>query len=176
MPTQRRVHLGLARTYQILTLFPPRRLVHNVVLALLGLDKLRWNPWTCSDRPSPSLSTPRARRSRRSASATAPSARGGDVLRRAAPARDRHGAGAEAEGAAARRAARRPVAGASAAGARAARQDPARRHHRDDRARHGHRARLRRAHHAPALRRGDRRRHARRGGGRPAHREVYLGH
>ena len=32
MPTQRRVHLGLARTYQILTLFPRERLVHNVVL------------------------------------------------------------------------------------------------------------------------------------------------
>ena len=46
MPTQDRVHLGLARTYQILTLFPRETLVHNVVLALLGLQKLRWNPWT----------------------------------------------------------------------------------------------------------------------------------
>jgi branched-chain amino acid transport system ATP-binding protein len=46
MPTQRRVHLGLARTYQILTLFPRERLVHNVVLALLGLDRRRWNPWS----------------------------------------------------------------------------------------------------------------------------------
>jgi branched-chain amino acid transport system ATP-binding protein len=46
MPTPRRVHLGLARTYQILTLFPRERLVHNVVLALLGLDRRRWNPWS----------------------------------------------------------------------------------------------------------------------------------
>jgi branched-chain amino acid transport system ATP-binding protein len=46
MPTQARVHLGLARTYQILTLFPRETLVHNVVLALLGLKPLRWNPWT----------------------------------------------------------------------------------------------------------------------------------
>ena len=46
LPTQRRVHLGLARTYQILTLFPKETLIHNVVLGLLGLDKLRWNPWT----------------------------------------------------------------------------------------------------------------------------------
>src|SRR5258708_33945869 len=46
MPTQRRVHLGLARTYQILTLFPRERLVHNVVLSLLGLDRRRWNPWS----------------------------------------------------------------------------------------------------------------------------------
>jgi branched-chain amino acid transport system ATP-binding protein len=46
MSTQRRVHLGLARTYQILTLFPRERLVHNVVLALLGLDRRRWNPWS----------------------------------------------------------------------------------------------------------------------------------
>jgi len=45
MRTQRRVHLGLARTYQILTLFPRERLIHNVVLSLLGLDKRRWNPW-----------------------------------------------------------------------------------------------------------------------------------
>jgi branched-chain amino acid transport system ATP-binding protein len=46
MPTQDRVHLGLARTYQILTLFPRETLEHNVVLALLGLHKLRWNPWS----------------------------------------------------------------------------------------------------------------------------------
>lgn len=46
MPTPNRVHLGLARTYQILTLFPRETLIHNVVLSLLGLDKLRWNPWT----------------------------------------------------------------------------------------------------------------------------------
>jgi branched-chain amino acid transport system ATP-binding protein len=46
LPTQRRVHLGLARTYQILTLFPRETLVHNVVLSLLGLDRMRWNPWT----------------------------------------------------------------------------------------------------------------------------------
>ncbi len=45
VPTQRRVHLGLARTYQILTLFPNETLVHNVVLALLGLNTLRWNVW-----------------------------------------------------------------------------------------------------------------------------------
>ncbi|MBX9846433.1 MAG: ABC transporter ATP-binding protein [Xanthobacteraceae bacterium] len=44
--TPDRVHRGLARTYQILTLFPREKLVHNVVLALLGLDRLRWNPWT----------------------------------------------------------------------------------------------------------------------------------
>jgi branched-chain amino acid transport system ATP-binding protein len=46
VPTQRRVHLGLARTYQILTLFPKETLVHNVVLSLLGLSPKRWDPWT----------------------------------------------------------------------------------------------------------------------------------
>src|ERR1043166_5243761 len=46
LPTRQRVHLGLARTYQILTLFPKETLTHNVVLALLGLDKMRWNVWT----------------------------------------------------------------------------------------------------------------------------------
>jgi len=46
IPTQKRVALGLARTYQILTLFPGDTLIHNVVMALLGLSPLRWNPWT----------------------------------------------------------------------------------------------------------------------------------
>ena len=43
--TPRRVALGLARTYQILTLFGRDTLIHNVVMALLGLSPLRWNPW-----------------------------------------------------------------------------------------------------------------------------------
>ena len=50
MPTEKRVHLGLARTYQILTLFPRETLLHNVKLALLGLDKTRWNPFTALSR------------------------------------------------------------------------------------------------------------------------------
>jgi branched-chain amino acid transport system ATP-binding protein len=45
LPTPQRVHLGLARTYQILTLFQKETLLHNVVLGLLGLDRMRWNPW-----------------------------------------------------------------------------------------------------------------------------------
>nr|WP_255574783.1 ABC transporter ATP-binding protein [Caldovatus aquaticus] len=46
LPTRRRAHLGLARTYQILTLFPRETLLHNVVLALLGLAPFRWDPWS----------------------------------------------------------------------------------------------------------------------------------
>jgi branched-chain amino acid transport system ATP-binding protein len=41
---RRRAHLGMARTYQIITLFPRDTILHNVTLALLGLSKLRWNP------------------------------------------------------------------------------------------------------------------------------------
>ena len=37
-----RAHRGLARTYQIITLFPKDSLEHNIVLSLLGLSKLRW--------------------------------------------------------------------------------------------------------------------------------------
>jgi len=37
-----RAHRGVARTYQILTLFPKSTLAHNVVLALLGLAPARW--------------------------------------------------------------------------------------------------------------------------------------
>ncbi len=52
MPTEQRVHLGLARTYQILTLFPRETLLHNVKLALLGLDPVRWNPFGSLSRNS----------------------------------------------------------------------------------------------------------------------------
>jgi branched-chain amino acid transport system ATP-binding protein len=44
LPTRQRAHLGLARTYQIITLFPRETLAHNVTLSLLGLSPLRWNP------------------------------------------------------------------------------------------------------------------------------------
>src|SRR5262249_59579321 len=43
-PCRLRAHLGLARTYQIITLFPLDTILRNVVLALLGLSGLRWNP------------------------------------------------------------------------------------------------------------------------------------
>jgi branched-chain amino acid transport system ATP-binding protein len=42
-PARRRAHLGLARTYQIITLFPHDTILRNVTLALLGLSPLRWN-------------------------------------------------------------------------------------------------------------------------------------
>jgi branched-chain amino acid transport system ATP-binding protein len=47
---RRRAHLGLARTYQIITLFPRDTILRNVVLALLGLSALRWNPLVGLDR------------------------------------------------------------------------------------------------------------------------------
>jgi branched-chain amino acid transport system ATP-binding protein len=43
LPTYRRVHRGLARTYQIITLFPKDTLEHNIVLSLLGLSPARWS-------------------------------------------------------------------------------------------------------------------------------------
>ena len=39
----RRAHLGLARTYQILTLFNKDSLEHNIVLSLMGLSRTRWD-------------------------------------------------------------------------------------------------------------------------------------
>ena len=45
LPCRIRAHMGLARTFQIITLFPGETLLHNVVLSLLGLSHLRWNPF-----------------------------------------------------------------------------------------------------------------------------------
>ena len=41
--SRRRAHLGMARTYQIITLFARETILHNVSLALLGLSPLRWS-------------------------------------------------------------------------------------------------------------------------------------
>jgi branched-chain amino acid transport system ATP-binding protein len=40
-----RAHLGLSRTYQIITLFTTDTLEHNVTLGLLGLLPSRWQMW-----------------------------------------------------------------------------------------------------------------------------------
>ena len=40
-----RAHLGLSRTYQIITLFTADTLEHNVTLGLLGLLPSRWQMW-----------------------------------------------------------------------------------------------------------------------------------
>jgi branched-chain amino acid transport system ATP-binding protein len=44
LPGWRRAHLGMTRTYQIITLFPDDSLLRNISLSLLGLMPLRWNP------------------------------------------------------------------------------------------------------------------------------------
>ena len=50
LPSRRRVHLGMTRTYQIITLFPDDSLLRNISLSLLGLMPLRWNPFVNLDR------------------------------------------------------------------------------------------------------------------------------
>ncbi|MDQ6679659.1 MAG: ABC transporter ATP-binding protein [Pseudomonadota bacterium] len=44
-PTAARAQQGLARTYQIVTLFGRDHLLHNVKLALLGRSPRRWRQW-----------------------------------------------------------------------------------------------------------------------------------
>ncbi|MGZ5150794.1 MAG: ABC transporter ATP-binding protein [Burkholderiales bacterium] len=43
MRAHERAQRGVARTYQIITLFPDDTLVHNLVLSLLGRSKSRWH-------------------------------------------------------------------------------------------------------------------------------------
>jgi branched-chain amino acid transport system ATP-binding protein len=50
VPSHRRPHLGMARTYQIITLFPLDTILRNAMLALLGLSAQRWNPVTDIER------------------------------------------------------------------------------------------------------------------------------
>jgi branched-chain amino acid transport system ATP-binding protein len=50
MPGRLRPHLGIARTYQVITLFPHDTLLRNVSLALLGLSPRRWNPFVRLER------------------------------------------------------------------------------------------------------------------------------
>jgi branched-chain amino acid transport system ATP-binding protein len=59
IPSHRRAHLGVARTYQIITLFSGETLLHNVVLSLLGLSRLRWNPLLRLDRQAALISAAR---------------------------------------------------------------------------------------------------------------------
>jgi branched-chain amino acid transport system ATP-binding protein len=49
-PSHRRAHLGMARTYQIITLFPRDTIMRNVLLALLGISPLRWRVAGALDR------------------------------------------------------------------------------------------------------------------------------
>jgi branched-chain amino acid transport system ATP-binding protein len=53
VPSRRRPHLGIGRTYQIITLFPGDSLLRNVTLSLLGLSPLRWNPFLGLDQRTP---------------------------------------------------------------------------------------------------------------------------
>jgi branched-chain amino acid transport system ATP-binding protein len=44
LPVRRRAHLGVSRTYQVITLFARDSLLHNVVLGMLGVDARRFRP------------------------------------------------------------------------------------------------------------------------------------
>jgi branched-chain amino acid transport system ATP-binding protein len=44
LPPRRRAHLGVSRTYQVITLFGRDTLLHNVVLGILGVDRRRFAP------------------------------------------------------------------------------------------------------------------------------------
>jgi branched-chain amino acid transport system ATP-binding protein len=60
VPARRRAHLGMARTYQIITLFARDTILHNVTLALLGLSPLRWNAFVSIDREHSLVESARA--------------------------------------------------------------------------------------------------------------------
>ena len=167
--TRRRAHLGLARTYQIITLFPGETLARNVTLSLLGLSPLRWNPIVRLDRQRDLLDKARETLARV----------GLEHLADRPVAQTSYGERRRVEIAMALAQNPKvllldePFAGLSVEERRDVLaligEHPARRHHRDDRARHGRGAGIRRAHHRAAFRPGHRRGHARRGGAASAH-------
>src|SRR5262249_34201120 len=59
-PSRHRAHLGLARTYQIITLFGRDTILRNVTLALLGLSPLRWHWYVELDRQTDLMGAARA--------------------------------------------------------------------------------------------------------------------
>ena len=59
VPSRRRPHLGIGRTYQIITLFQGETLLRNVTLSLLGRSTLRWNPFVRLDRQTALLARAR---------------------------------------------------------------------------------------------------------------------
>jgi branched-chain amino acid transport system ATP-binding protein len=50
LASRKRAHLGIARTYQIITLFAHDTILRNATLALLGLSPLRWSPLVALER------------------------------------------------------------------------------------------------------------------------------
>ena len=42
LPVRARAHVGVSRTYQVITLFPKDTLVHNVTLGILGVNRRRF--------------------------------------------------------------------------------------------------------------------------------------
>jgi branched-chain amino acid transport system ATP-binding protein len=58
--SRKRAHLGMARTYQIITLFPRDTILRNAMLALLGLSPMRWNPLVALHRQSHLMDAARA--------------------------------------------------------------------------------------------------------------------
>ena len=58
--SRKRAHLGMARTYPIITLFPRDTILRNVMLALLGLSPMRWNAWRPLHRQQDLLERARA--------------------------------------------------------------------------------------------------------------------
>ena len=168
-PSRQRPHLGMARTYQIITLFPRNTIIHNVSLALLGLSPARWNPLIDIKHQGHLVEHARAALERvglahiaeRPLSQTSYGERRRVEIAMALAQNPKVLLLDE------------PFAGLSIDERRDVQQLPAgnsaRRDHRDDRAQYGRGAGIRRAHYALAFRRGDRRRQPRRSGGRPAH-------
>ncbi|MCX7295657.1 MAG: ATP-binding cassette domain-containing protein [Hyphomicrobiales bacterium] len=118
VPSRDRPHLGMARTYQIITLFGKDTIIHNVRLALLGLSPTRWNPWTDLRRHGRFTEQGHKALARVGLSHIAD--------------RPLSQTGAGTESAAARRALRRPVDRRAPRRAQMPDGNPARRHHRDD--------------------------------------------
>ena len=175
LSTAQRARLGLARSFQITSIFDSFTAEGNVALAVQATEPHSFRFWQPAERIARLRAAGAQAHRRRRPRPARPPHRGADVARPASPARARHGARHPAGDAAARRADGGSRHRGVARDVAAARERQGAIHHPPDRARHGRRVLARRPHLGSGRRPHHRVRNRRRDPDHPGVRVAYLG-